>query len=249
MSATTEDSVPLQSRAAAAADRIDAGSERERLVRLMQDNYGVLLRLIRGRIGNRELAEDLLNEAFAIALERLRLGKLAEPSKVAGFVFRVSMNLLRNHRRNLDNRAVRSDALVFEQLIAPDEPEDVDDPRLKLLAQEMLDSLHSRRDQEIVTRFYLYEHAKEAICRDFGLTSVRFNLVISRARQRMKKLLAAKGLTRADLLCIVLATSFLLVRDLIAVFALPHRLASDSEAILAKRPCTDAPHSSQGDLA
>ncbi len=69
----------------------------------------------------------------------------------------------------------------------------------------MLESLNMARDRAIVQRFYLHEEDKETICRDLGVSSAQFNLVISRARQRMKRLLDTRGLGRNDLLCLAVA--------------------------------------------
>jgi RNA polymerase sigma-70 factor (ECF subfamily) len=174
---------------------------------MMESNYGVLLRLVRRKLRDRELAADLVNEAMAISLEHLRSGKLLKVDQgIAGYVFKVSMNLLRNYRRNKNNATeVRSDASALDKLAITPERDDSDDLRIKQLTRELLESLNMARDRAIVERFYLDEEDKDSICRDLDVTSAQFNLVISRARQRMRRLLDTRGLLKTDLLCLVLS--------------------------------------------
>jgi DNA-directed RNA polymerase specialized sigma24 family protein len=42
----------------------------------------------------------------------------------------------------------------------------------------------SRRDREILTRFYLLEQSQEQICEEMGLNDTQFRLLKSRAKQR-----------------------------------------------------------------
>jgi RNA polymerase sigma-70 factor (ECF subfamily) len=65
----------------------------------------------------------------------------------------------------------------------------------QLLAQEkagivrqVITELNSDRDREVLLRFYLREEEKEQICADLGLSSLHFNRVLFRARERYKQL-------------------------------------------------------------
>jgi RNA polymerase sigma-70 factor (ECF subfamily) len=46
----------------------------------------------------------------------------------------------------------------------------------------------NERDIQVLFRSYLAEHDKKQICADLGLTSMQFNLVIHRARERYREL-------------------------------------------------------------
>jgi RNA polymerase sigma-70 factor (ECF subfamily) len=196
---------------------------RRSIVLLMEANYAVLLRLVRRRLHDRELAADLVNEAVAICLEHLRTGKLVKVDQgIAGYVFKVSMNLLRNYLRNKNNATeARADSSALESLAVPPQRDDSDDQRLRQLTREMLESLTMPRDRAIVERFYLDEEDKESICRDLGVTSPQFNLVISRARQRMRRLLEDRGLNKSDLLCLVVGWCLPAGSLLLQLFAHP----------------------------
>jgi hypothetical protein len=56
----------------------------------------------------------------------------------------------------------------------------------------------------VIKRFYVDESDKATICKELGLTPLQFTQVISRARQRMKLLFAARGLKHGDLLSLLL---------------------------------------------
>lgn len=214
MSATSDPSSPLEAASHAVTPELtqpegSVSDSRRSIVTLMEANYGVLLRLMRRRLRDPELAADLVNEAVAICLEHLRSGKLVKVDQgIAGYVFKVSMNLLRNYLRNKNNASdARADASALETLAGAPSRDDSDDQRLRQLTREMLQSLSVPRDRAIVERFYLDEEDKESICRDLGVTSAQFNLVISRARQRMRRLLDTRGLGKTDLLCLVAGLS------------------------------------------
>jgi RNA polymerase sigma-70 factor, ECF subfamily len=207
VSATTDQSSSLQASVLDPASTATSATPSPRqIASMIEGSYGVLLRLVKRKLHDRELAADLVNEAVAISLEQLRSGKLVKVDQgLIGYVFKVSMNLLRNHRRTKHNDIeARADSSALDNLTATATRDDSDDDRLKRLTREMLKSLNMARDREIVERFYLDEEDKETICRDLGVTSAQFNLVISRARHRMKRLLEARGLGRNDLLCVTL---------------------------------------------
>jgi len=46
----------------------------------------------------------------------------------------------------------------------------------------------SKRDRDVLTRFYLYEQSQELICREMKLTATQFRLLKSRAKTRFAEL-------------------------------------------------------------
>jgi DNA-directed RNA polymerase specialized sigma24 family protein len=112
----------------------------------------------------------------------------------------VAMNLLRNHRRSIAERADRRvDSEVIGTLPAEtDAGERWLEKKLAVRVKRILQELHSPRDREILVRFYLKEEEKEAICRDLALDADQFDKVLHRARGRLKELLEAQGLRKTD---------------------------------------------------
>jgi RNA polymerase sigma-70 factor (ECF subfamily) len=169
--------------------RIAAGedSAEDELVR--RYSRGVLL-LLRRRCGGADLAEDLHQETFRIVLERLRDRGLEDPSRLAGFLHGTAENLFRAHRRKVHRRKTHGeDALPERADPRPGQLEGTLHEEAASLVRRLLADLHPPRDRQILYRFYLAEETKERICADYGLTSLHFNRVLHRARQRLKQLL------------------------------------------------------------
>ena len=54
--------------------------------------------------------------------------------------------------------------------------------------KRVLSEMPSDRDRQILFRFYIAEDEKDSICRDLDLTSLHFNRVLFRARERYRDL-------------------------------------------------------------
>lgn len=172
----------------------------------VKQHYAGLQLLLQRRIKDSAIAADMLNEAVATAITHLRVGRIAEPERLPGYVYRVALNLYRNYRREFDNRPeLRASADDVQQLAGSDrDPGDSLDPSLLQQVRALILSLPTPRDREIVKRFYLDEEEKEAICQSLALAPLHFDKVIFRARQRMRSLLEAKGFLRSDFFSILL---------------------------------------------
>ena len=149
--------------------------------------YARGVRLIVSRASSdRSAVDDLCQETFRIALEKVRRGDLRDPDRLAGFICSLARNLVVDHFR----RAARTaDAVV------PDRPDPSPDPLDQLLAREraasaraVLAELGSKRDRQILLRFYVADDSKEEICADLGLSSLHFTRVLFRARERYRVL-------------------------------------------------------------
>src|SRR5260370_30737955 len=114
-------------------------------------DYAGLISLLTRKLRDRELAEDLINEAFVESLGKLANGQIENPSRFSGFVYKVAFNLLRNHRRRMDNRCdVRADYIDIEQLTASTSPlEELCDDGTTHLMHLVVQELPVARDREI----------------------------------------------------------------------------------------------------
>ena len=210
----TGDSLAARASASTPADRdllhspavpaIEPEVDQQQLWRQLQSSYPILLRWMRCKLGDRELAADLLNDAVVMTMEHSRSGRLGECDNLPGYVFKIAMNLLRNHRRKRANQPHLHHRIeAAEQAGHESTPDTMEDTRLGQLTRRLLAGLSSTRDRAIVEQFYLQGIDKDSLCRKFAVSSLQFNVIISRARQRMKAMLEASGLTKIDLLCTV----------------------------------------------
>jgi RNA polymerase sigma-70 factor, ECF subfamily len=160
-------------------------------------DYASLISLFARKLGNLAQAEDLVSAAFLESLEKLAKQQIADTTRFSGFVYGVAFNLLRNHRRRLDNRLdTRAADFVLDSLpseaATPDE--ELSKLTLSIALREMIQELPAARDRELVLRFYLYEETKEHICRELGLGSLHFDKVLFRARGRLRRIVERKGI-------------------------------------------------------
>lgn len=173
--------------------RIEAG-ERPAEAELVE-RYGRAVALLLGRhTRSREEAEDLYQDTFRLALEKLRAGELRQPEKLPGFLARIAKNLAIEHYRKIGRRKTEADSEVAHEAVA------VPESQLgNLLAREraaqvrrVIGELSTARDRELLLRFYIAEEDKDALAADLGLDNLQLNRVLFRARQRYKALLEAR---------------------------------------------------------
>jgi RNA polymerase sigma-70 factor (ECF subfamily) len=164
-------------------------------------DYPGLRALIMRRTRDPHVAADILQDAAVTTLEKLRAGEIAQPGRIGGFLYRVALNHLRNHRRK-DRTAVSSSTDLESVPDRNDDPDTggIDRAQWADAARRMLEGLPNRRDRELLVRFYLNDDSKEDICAALGLTDEHFNRVIFRAKSRFRDLLERRGYVKADLL-------------------------------------------------
>jgi DNA-directed RNA polymerase specialized sigma24 family protein len=56
------------------------------------------------------------------------------------------------------------------------------------LVRQVIQELGTARDRDILLRFYIAEEDKDRISADFGLSSLQFNRVLHRARERYREI-------------------------------------------------------------
>jgi RNA polymerase sigma-70 factor (ECF subfamily) len=146
--------------------------------------------LIRRETGAAAIAEDLVQEVFRIALEKIRRGDLRDPEKLSGFMSSLARNLVIEHFRRLARQESLPLDEEFNQLPdpAPGQLEELLRKEKRRIVRQIINELNSDRDRQILFRFYIAEEDKERICKELGLTGLHFNRVLFRARERYREL-------------------------------------------------------------
>lgn len=165
----------------------DPRAEEELIARFGEGLTFLLRRWTRGHSD----AEDLYQETFRLALEKIRRGEIRDPERLAGFLRSLARNLSIEHYRKAARRGARE-----EEVEAAADVTNPDTGQLgQLLRKEkvglvrrLLEELGSERDRQVLFRFYIAEEDKESIRSDLGLTAPEFNLVLFRARRRYRDL-------------------------------------------------------------
>ncbi|HYO13069.1 MAG TPA: sigma-70 family RNA polymerase sigma factor [Thermoanaerobaculia bacterium] len=166
-----------------------AGDRRaeERVVEL----YGRAVALLLDRHTNgRPEAEDLFQDTFRTALEKLRRGELREPAKLPGFLAGIARSLAIEHYRKTARRRTEpdSDALLDVTAAGSGQLGQILERENAAIVRRVIRELNNARDREILLRFYIAEEDKDRVAADYGLTSLQFNRVLHRARERYREL-------------------------------------------------------------
>lgn len=209
MTAFDEHAVPLTLLAPAVDLPAPVADPVSHLIGVYRD-YPGLRALILRRVRDPEVAADILQDAAVTTLEKLRNGQIAHPENIGGYLYRVAINHLRNHRRK--DRSALCDTAPIDELADVDtdpEWEKVGRPQWAEAARRVLDEMPVARDRDLLMRFYLHDEDKGEICRELHLSEEHFNRVIFRARNRFRELLEHRGFWKADLLSLVALTLYL----------------------------------------
>lgn len=150
-----------------------------------------LLYLVRRKTSDKELAEDVCQRAFIVALEKLRESAVRKPESLAAFLRSTALNLLIADQRKQFRQGTTPDSEVVALAAdhAPGPFDEVSGEQLRSVVRALLKELSQARDREILIRFYLDEEDKQSICRSLELDAEHFNRVLFRARQRFRVLL------------------------------------------------------------
>ena len=150
-----------------------------------------LLFLLKYRTGDPELAEDLRQETFRLALEKLRRGDIQDPAKLAAYLRGIAVKLVAGDWRKASRRRTAPDSEAVERAAdqRPGPLDGVERLELQRIVRRLIDELPVARDRQILLRFYLKEESKESICASLGISDpVHFNRVLFRAKGRFKQL-------------------------------------------------------------
>jgi RNA polymerase sigma-70 factor, ECF subfamily len=169
--------------------RIRAGDRQAEAELVERYSRGVMI-IIRREVHDTVVVEDLHQEGFRIVLEKIRRGDVREPEKLSGFVCGVARNLVIDHFRRAarqENNAVIDEAVSIPHP-APDQLQELLRKEKADLVRQVLKGMSNERDIQALYRFYIADDDKEKICADLGLTSLHFNRVLHRARERFREL-------------------------------------------------------------
>ena len=177
--------------------RIGLGDRRaeEELVRRYQRG---LVYLLQRRTRDPQLALDLAQDTFRIAIEKLRQSPIEQVERIGAFLRGTALNLasadVRKHTRR--GTTADSDAVDAAADDAAGPFDHVSGEQVKRLVRKLLDELPVPRDREIQIKPYLQDQDKRAICEALGLDSAHYNRVLFRAKERFRELLTTAASKR-----------------------------------------------------
>ena len=155
---------------------------RDEMLSVMTENRSAFLSFLERRVGHRELAEDVLHEAFARSLDRLPLGN--EETILAWF-YRVLRNAVIDHYRRQGTSGRALDALARELTNDAQPSPDERDAVCRCVARlsETLKPEYALALRRVeVDGISVQEYAQES-----GITANNAGVRLFRARQTLRK--------------------------------------------------------------
>jgi len=159
----------------------------------MEELYRVFSRGVRfylcRQLGPQDL-EDKVHDTFLIVVQAVRRGELREPERLMGFVRTVVRRQVAAHidqAVHTRHQQVGLDTGTTVVDLNRDPEETAIQQEHEQIAKRVLHSI-SKRDREILTRFYLLEQSQQQICTQMRLTETQFRLLKSRAKARFGEL-------------------------------------------------------------
>ncbi len=160
----------------------------------MEELYSIFARGIRyfllRNLGSEEL-DDRVHDCFVIVTEAIQNGELRDPARLMGYVRTVVKRQIASAIDTaVDQRRthVDYDETMFGLTDFNNDPEQSTISRQRSeIARKVMLSI-SRRDREILDRFYVQEQPPEQICDEMGLSPTQFRLLKSRAKTRFGNL-------------------------------------------------------------
>jgi RNA polymerase sigma-70 factor (ECF subfamily) len=177
--------------------RIGLGDRRaeEELVRRYQRG---LIYLLQRRTRDPQLALDLAQDTFRIAIEKLRQSPIEQVERVGAYLRGTALNLATADVRKHARRGTTADSEAVDA--AADDAagpfDHVSGEQMKHLVRKLLDELPVQRDREILIKTYLEDQDKSAICEALGVDSAHYNRVLFRAKERFRELLTTAAAKR-----------------------------------------------------
>jgi RNA polymerase sigma-70 factor, ECF subfamily len=170
-------------------DRIVAGDQNaeDDLVSRYKEGISIIIRRI---IQSQAAVEDLSQETFTIALEKIRRGDVREPERLSGFICGVARNLAKDQVQRMRRLTKQVEIGEAEQIPdpAPNQLEQLCQKERAALVRQVIDELKVERDRDVIFRYYIDEEDKDRICADLDMTREQFSRVIFRALNRYKEL-------------------------------------------------------------
>jgi RNA polymerase sigma-70 factor (ECF subfamily) len=161
------------------------------------DNHRTFLRFLERRVGNRETAEDLLQEAFGRAVEHL--DALRENESAVAWFYRVLRNAVIDHYRRSDaaHRAAEAFARGFEEAVPPHEVHDAICACISDLARTLKPEYAEALRQIDVEGVPVKAFAQRA-----GISAGNAGIRVFRAREALRKQVVASCGTCAEHGCV-----------------------------------------------
>ena len=148
-----------------------------------------LVTMLFNRSRDRSLAEDIAQDTWLIVIQKVRDQQLRDPRRLATFIIQIGKNqLIMSYRAKNRHQHVSDDEILELADQTPSPEQQMTNQQLGQTLDDLLASMSTSRDPEILRRFYFIGDSKKELCDIFNLSEAHFDRVLFRARERFKKL-------------------------------------------------------------
>ena len=151
-----------------------------------------LLYVMRQRAGNLEVAEDIVQEAWRVLLEKFRAQgstALDDPERLPAYIQHTAIKLFLAQERKHQRRRTDTDSALLDEVVDENGGDALDELMRQHLCQSVRDciaALDNERDRKLLYWYYIEERSKQSICDELALESRHFDRVAHRARNRFR---------------------------------------------------------------
>ncbi|MCV2886392.1 sigma-70 family RNA polymerase sigma factor [Aestuariibacter sp. AA17] len=140
------------------------------------------------------LANDIAQDTFITVITKARKGEITSPSGLASFIRQVGINLTIAYYRKAGvsktDASEDIDVKFADNTVSPTER--IGQQQLVEIVVEVIQTLPTERDRELITSYYLHNTPKQTLCSQLSLTPEHFDRVLYRAKERLKLTLSSR---------------------------------------------------------
>jgi len=129
------------------------------------------------KIENKEIAEDIVSEAFTKAFEKI--DKFKEGSSFKTWLYAIARNLINDYLRHKSKHTV----LAFEPVSVEEQPVD---PKSEKLLHVILKKVKPERYKQILELKFLMNYTHQDIALELGITRNNSKVILNRALAKAK---------------------------------------------------------------
>lgn len=149
-----------------------------------------LMYVVSRRLHDASQTEDIVNEAFITALTKLREGPISAPEKLGGFLFGIARNHILNLHKKQSRIVVSDPDMLAEITSNPGEQEQtIAMTETSRLVRTLIGEVGNDEYRELLVRYYVEDQDKSDICAAMGFSSIKFNQMLYKAKQNLKKIM------------------------------------------------------------
>lgn len=150
--------------------------------------YRGLLLIMHKRTDDYSLAQDIVQDAFIIVIQKIRRNEIQKPASIQSFLKQTAINLFidRTRKEKRRNTFVDSDIDFSNAIEQTDITYALHLSKTQEITRNVIAELKVERDRELLVQYFFYEKDKKAICNDLSLSPEHFDRVLYRVRQRLK---------------------------------------------------------------